>query len=112
MVRHKLLSNKQLIYLYNSVIILKIDYRAQITPLTQIEADRLSAPIKKLIKSNLSLVTAFPDVGLYLDSFYQLANLFHHISRTQIVRFFTIINSCSIASRILSIRLINLQNLI
>jgi hypothetical protein len=103
MVRHKLLSDKQLIYLYNSVIMPKIDYRAQITPLTQLEADRLSAPVKKLIKSKLSLVTAFPDVGLYLDSFYQLANLSHHISRTQIVQFFTILNSSSIASRLLSI---------
>src|SRR5438045_6706674 len=70
--RKKLLTDKQLLYLYNMVIIPKLEYRTQLTFLSRRECDNIIKPFRKLFKQKLHLATSIPNAILENKLIYNL----------------------------------------
>ncbi|CAI2185695.1 1120_t:CDS:2 [Funneliformis geosporum] len=63
--KSKLLTDKQLIYFFNTVLMLTLEYSLQIIPLSFNECNTLSAPIQRLLKSNSKFASSAPDLQIY-----------------------------------------------
>lgn len=56
-IKHKRLTDKQILYIYNSLIIPKIEYYSQLTVLNKSECDAVIAPFRKMFKNKLQMAT-------------------------------------------------------
>ena len=53
--KNKILTDKQLLYIYNTVIIPKLEYRIQLSCITENDCHSLQAPFHTLFKHKLKL---------------------------------------------------------
>ena len=74
-IKRKPLTDKQLIYITNMVLVSLIIYRLQNTVLLETEAISLMAPIRKAIKNKLKFTSTAPNSMMYRKYFYNLADL-------------------------------------
>jgi hypothetical protein len=74
--RNKNLTNKQLVYLHNAVLLPKVEYRLKRTILTRKDCDRISAPFRSVLKHALHLTRSFPTDLIQYRSSLNLFNLF------------------------------------
>src|SRR5205823_2383691 len=109
--RHKKLTGKQLTYLHNSVLLPKVEYRAQVAPLTINECRAIASPFNMMFKSKLNLSKRFPDVGLHSKHHYNLIRLYDHLLQHHISSLYLSINSPSLIGDMMKLRLDNLQSL-
>jgi hypothetical protein len=58
--KNKNLTDKQLVYLHNAVLLPKVEYRLKGTILTRKDCDRISAPFRSVLKHALHLTRSFP----------------------------------------------------
>ena len=105
----KLLTDKQLNYLHNSVLIPKVAYRLQTTPVSETQASRIQAGFKLLFKTRLALSRTTPDYILFLKQGYGLTNLFQFLISSHLLAFSSLFNSSSFISQVFSLRLQSLQ---
>ena len=66
MMKFKKLVDKQLIYIYNSVIIPQIDYQAQLTILSPATCEAITSKFRSLLKKKSSLVHQENFISTYL----------------------------------------------
>src|ERR1700733_13599841 len=92
----KLLTDKQLVYLHNTVLIPKIAYRLQTTFLPASQCARISTGFKMVLKRKLGLVSSTPDYVLFLSSGYGLIHLHQHLIANNIAAFSFLLNSNSL----------------
>src|SRR5438034_7294866 len=108
--RFKKLTGKQLVYLHNNVLIPKLEYRSQVTSLSQAECSLISRPFKSLFKRKLGLCRVFPNVGLHSPQFYNLINLYNHLTQHHISTLYRLLNFSNLIKDIFLIRLDNLRD--
>ncbi|RIA79670.1 hypothetical protein C1645_840170 [Glomus cerebriforme] len=72
----KKLTDKQIIYMWNNVLVPAIEYQMQMTILSKHECKTLMRPVKKLIKRKMNLSIASPDTILYSDLFLNVTNIY------------------------------------
>ncbi|CAI2184985.1 450_t:CDS:2 [Funneliformis geosporum] len=77
--KSKLLTDKQLIYFFNTVLMLTLEYSLQIIPLSFNECNTLSAPIQRLLKSNSKFASSAPDCLFKENNFYNLHDLWNQL---------------------------------
>jgi hypothetical protein len=73
----KRLTDKQLSYLHNSVLLPKVEYRLKATILSKEACDIISRPFKRLFKHALQLVSTFPTDILQYRQATNIVNLYH-----------------------------------
>jgi hypothetical protein len=73
----KRLTDKQLSYLHNSVLLPKVEYRLKATVLTEEACDIIFRPFKRLFKHALQLVSTFPTDILQYKQATNIFNLYH-----------------------------------
>ncbi|CAH1768945.1 3700_t:CDS:2, partial [Entrophospora sp. SA101] len=107
--KYKRLTDKQLVYIFNSVVLPKIEYKLQTTVLTPNEANDMMKPYRKLFKNRLGISKDTPNLNLSNKKLYNLIDLHHHQSQCHINSLFTKINNPNTLGKIIEIRLHQLQ---
>ena len=90
--KRKLLTDKQLLYLYNMVIIPKLEYRTQLTFLSRRECDTIIKPFRKLFKQKLHLSTSIPNAILENRLIYNFRDFYELQLQSKITNFLIQIN--------------------
>ncbi|GET55807.1 hypothetical protein GLOIN_2v1783661 [Rhizophagus irregularis DAOM 181602=DAOM 197198] len=94
-VRPAKLSAKQIVYLHNTVLIPKLEYRMQVTHLSESECASATSSIRSLVKHKANFSRVLPDSILFLSQGLGLINLFFHQSQTHLTNLFLLANSSS-----------------
>lgn len=87
------LTAKQLVYLHNAVLIPKVEYRMQVTFLSERDCAWVSSKFRSLFKRKLGLAVTFPSCVLHSDKYFGLISLYTHQSACLIHSFFQFANS-------------------
>jgi hypothetical protein len=109
--KRKKITDKQLLYLYNMVIIPRIEYRTQITFLSKQDCDNIVIPFRKLFKHKLKMASSMPNAILENHYIYKFRDLWEVQSQSKITNFSVQINDLSSLRIITNIRLRQLQHL-
>ncbi|GBB94064.1 hypothetical protein RclHR1_22850005 [Rhizophagus clarus] len=78
------LSAQQVVYLYNTVLIPKLEYRMQVTHLSEKDCHTATRSIQTLVKHKANFSRSFPNSILYLSQALGLINLFSHMMQCHI----------------------------
>src|SRR5437016_548580 len=105
----KMLTDKQLIYLHNSVLIPMVKYKMQVTPFTEVQCNSVVRKYRMLLKKKLSLIKSMPNIALHDTHGYNLVDLFAHQQQCQIATLTHLLNSYSKAGDIYRLRMKILQ---
>jgi hypothetical protein len=109
--KHKKITDKQLLYLFNMVIISRIEYRTQITFLSKQDCDNIVVSFRKLFKHKLKMASSMPNAALENHYIYKFRDLREVQKQLKITNFSVQINDSSSLGIITNIRLLQLQQL-
>ncbi|GBB86432.1 hypothetical protein RclHR1_12880002 [Rhizophagus clarus] len=87
------LSAKQVVYLYNSVLIPKLEYRMQVTHLSSVDCYAATRSIRSLVKHKANFSRFLPNSILYLSQALGLINLSSHLIQCHVNNLFLMANS-------------------
>ncbi|EXX58057.1 hypothetical protein RirG_201400 [Rhizophagus irregularis DAOM 197198w] len=87
------LTVQQVVYLYNTVLISKLDYRMQVTHLSEAECSTITSSVRALVKHKAKLSRSVPNVVLYLTHALGLINLFSFQQQSHFTNLFLLANS-------------------
>jgi hypothetical protein len=107
--RRKKLTNKQLLYLYNMVVIPRIEYRTQLCYLSRRECDNIMKPFRKLFKQKLHFASSMPNAILENRLAYNFRDFYEVQIQSKITNFLIQINSNNLLGEITNLRLLQLQ---
>jgi hypothetical protein len=108
--KRKKITDKQLLYLYNMVILPRIEYRTQITFLSKRDCDNIIIPFRKLFKHKIRMAISMPNAIMENTNIYRFRDLVEVQKQSKITNFSVQINDKSILGRITHIRLLQLQH--
>lgn len=110
--KRKSLTDKQLLYLNNMVLIPRLEYRSQLIVFSLRENDELFRPARKLYKQKLCLNSTIPNSTLSSKLTYGFNDLSSNATQSKVQKFLNIINldpSSSILGLTTTIRLKQIQ---
>ncbi|GBB87296.1 hypothetical protein RclHR1_13730006 [Rhizophagus clarus] len=90
------LSVKQVIYLYNTVLIPKLEYRMQVTHFSEKDCYTATQLIHSLIKQKANFSRSLSNPLLYLSQALELTNLFSHLIQCHVTNLFLMANSSTL----------------
>ncbi|GBC28354.2 RNA-directed DNA polymerase from mobile element jockey-like [Rhizophagus irregularis DAOM 181602=DAOM 197198] len=90
------LTVQQVVYLYNTILIPKLDYRMQVTHLSEAECSTITSSVRALVKHKAKLSRSVPNVVLYLTHALGLINLFSFQQQSHFTNLFLLANSSSV----------------
>ncbi|GBB94060.1 hypothetical protein RclHR1_22850001 [Rhizophagus clarus] len=100
------LSAKQVVYLYNTVLIPKLEYRMQVTHLSDKDYYTATRLIRSLVKQKANFSCSLPNSILYLSQALGLINLFSHMIQCHVNNLFLMANfSILLIQRLFTYRL-------
>ena len=108
--KKKFITDKQLLYIYNTVIIPRIEYRTQLTFLTKKECDNISSPFRQLFKHKIHLSTSAPNAIINNRMIYNYRNLYEVQLQSKITNFYIQLNDKRLLGNITDIRLKQIQH--
>ncbi|GET57865.1 RNA-directed DNA polymerase from mobile element jockey-like [Rhizophagus irregularis DAOM 181602=DAOM 197198] len=94
-IRPAKLSSKQVMYLYNAVLVPKLEYRMQVTHLSEPECHLITRSIRSVVKHKANFSRSLPNPILFLSQALGLINLFAHQRQCHITNLFLMANSSS-----------------
>ncbi|GBB95183.1 hypothetical protein RclHR1_24910004 [Rhizophagus clarus] len=104
------LSAKQVVYLYNTVLIPKLEYRMQVTHLSDRDCYAATRLVHSLVKQKANFSHALPNPILYLSQALGLVNLSSHLTQCHVNNLFLMANSTtSFIQRLFVYRLMLIQ---
>ncbi|GBB94298.1 hypothetical protein RclHR1_23270006 [Rhizophagus clarus] len=104
------LSAKQVVYLYNTVLIPKLEYRMQVTHLSDRDCYTATRLIRSLVKQKANFSRALPNPILYLSQALGLINLSSHLTQCHVNNLFLMANSSTLfIQRLFVYRLLLMQ---
>ena len=109
-IKRKPITDKQLLYLYNMVIIPRIEYRTQLTILSKRDCDSIIAPFRQLYKNKIRLSSTAPNAILENNFIYKFRDLYEVQLQSKITNFVIQINDQNLLGKITDIRLKQLQH--
>ncbi|GET54516.1 RNA-directed DNA polymerase from mobile element jockey-like [Rhizophagus irregularis DAOM 181602=DAOM 197198] len=89
------LSSKQVVYLHNAVLIPKLEYRMQVTHLSESDCHLITRSIRSVVKHKANFSRSLPNPILSLSHALGLINLFAHQRQCHITNLFLMANSSS-----------------
>ncbi|PKY32287.1 hypothetical protein RhiirB3_450369 [Rhizophagus irregularis] len=103
--KYKRLTDKQVLYIYNSLIIPRIEYRSQITIFNKSESTSVIAPFRKIFKHKLHLALFIPNAILNNNFIYTFRDLYELQLQSKISNYNLQINSRGLLGIITDIRI-------
>ncbi|GET54687.1 ribonuclease HI, putative [Rhizophagus irregularis DAOM 181602=DAOM 197198] len=94
-IRPAKLSSKQVVYLHNAVLIPKLEYRMQVTHLSESDCHLITRSIRSVVKHKANFSRSLPNPILFLSQALGLINLFAHQRQCHITNLFLMANSSS-----------------
>ncbi|GET63159.1 RNA-directed DNA polymerase from mobile element jockey-like [Rhizophagus irregularis DAOM 181602=DAOM 197198] len=95
-IRPAKLSSKQVVYLHNAVLIPKLEYRMQVTHLSESDCHLITRSIRSVVKHKANFSRSLPNSILFLSHALGLINLFAHQRQCHITNLFLMANSSSV----------------
>ncbi|CAB4441046.1 unnamed protein product [Rhizophagus irregularis] len=99
-------------FIFNVLIIPKVEYRAQMIILTEDECNSLIAPFRMLYKNKMGLARTAPNALMHTREFYNLKNFSDNQLQAKLTNFIIQLNDNNELGQITRIRLYNLQELL
>ncbi|GET65860.1 ribonuclease H-like domain-containing protein [Rhizophagus irregularis DAOM 181602=DAOM 197198] len=94
-IRPAKLSPKQVVYLHNAILIPKLEYRMQVTHLSESDCHLITRSIRSVVKHKANFSRSLPNPILFLSQALGLINLFAHQRQCHITNLFLMANSSS-----------------
>ena len=107
--RAKKATDKQILYLWNMVIIPKIEYRTQITIFSKRECDSIVAPFRKFFKYKINFASTAPNAIMNNREIYNYRDLYEVQLQSKLTNFLIQLNDTNILGKVTNIRLKRLQ---
>ncbi|EXX74864.1 ribonuclease H-like domain-containing protein [Rhizophagus irregularis DAOM 181602=DAOM 197198] len=107
-IRPAKLSPKQVVYLHNAILIPKLEYRMQVTHLSESDCHLITRSIRSVVKHKANFFRSLPNPILFLSQALGLINLFAHQRQCHITNLFLMANSSSVFIQSLFIYRLNL----
>ncbi|PKY58979.1 hypothetical protein RhiirA4_481344 [Rhizophagus irregularis] len=108
--RRKVITDKQTAYIFNMIILSRIEYRSQVTIFTEKECSQTMVPYRKMFKNKFKLATSAPNSIIENNLIYNIRSVWANQIQAKINNFFIQINDKNLLGKIMDIRLITLQN--
>ena len=108
--QHKIVTDQQLLYIYNMVIIPRIEFRSQLVFLSKEQCNTLQAPFRILFKHKLKMAKNIPNAILTNSFIYNFRDLYQVQMQSKFTNFLVQINDNSIVGLSTNIRLLKLQS--
>ena len=109
-IKYKWITDKQMLYLWNMVIIPRLEYRSQLTVFTKDEAANITSPFKRFFKRKLNLAATAPNAILSNNLIYQYRDLYEVQLQSKITNFFIQINDQNLMGQLTNLRLLTIQS--
>src|SRR5215216_5577411 len=108
--RYKPITDKQFAYIINMILCPLIEYRIQLTPLSESDCDRIFTPIRSLFKKKNKFAVSLPNALLNFHKFYNLNDLWSLQIKSLSSALLQQFNNNSLYEHISTIRLFQLQS--
>ncbi|GBC29416.2 RNA-directed DNA polymerase from mobile element jockey-like [Rhizophagus irregularis DAOM 181602=DAOM 197198] len=112
MMLRKKLTDKQMVYIFNVLIIPRIEYRAQLIILSEQECNKFMAKFRILFKHKLKFMKTTPNLIIHLKEMFNVKNIEDNQLQAKTTNFILQINDKNELGMITKIRLYNLQQFI
>src|SRR6266511_1391930 len=109
LLQYKKVTDKQLLYIFNAVIVPRIEYRAQITFLSEEIYESLTAPYRVLFKHKLNMNRCTPNSMMHNTLIYNFRKLYNNQIQAMFTNLCVQLNDPMILGRSTSVRLLQLQ---
>ncbi len=94
--QHKIVTDQQLLYIYNMVIIPRIEFRSQLVFLSKEQCNTLQAPFRILFKHKLKMAKNIPNAILTNSFIYNFRDLYQVQMQSKFTNFLVQINDNSV----------------
>ncbi len=108
--KYKKVTDKQLLYVFNAVIIPRLEYRSQLIFLSEDLCSTLMAPFRKLFKHKLNLNQYIPNAILSTNLLYNFRSLYEIKVHSMFTNLICLLNDPNLASLTTKIRIRQLQS--
>jgi exonuclease III len=106
----KRITDKQMAYIFNMLIVPKIEYRSQTIVFKETELSAIMSPFRRVMKRKLKFAMTAPNIILESNRLYNVRSLVDNQTQAKITNFLNQINDKGILGDITQLRLIQLQN--
>src|SRR6266498_4836053 len=107
--QYKKVTDKQLLYVFNAVVIPRLEYRSQLVFLSEALCSTLIAPFRKLFKHKLNLNQCIPNAILSTNLLYNFRSLYEVKVHSIFTNLVCLLNDPNLAGLITKIRIRQLQ---
>jgi len=107
--KKKRVTDKQLLYIYNMIIVPRLEYRSQVTFLTENECNSIVSPFRKIFKNKLSISSIAPNSIMNNSNLYNFRNFYDVQIQAKLTNFIIQINTPDLLGDITKIRLQQIQ---
>src|SRR6266542_237870 len=107
--KYKKVTDKQLLYVFNAVVIPRLEYRSQLVFLSEDLCSTLMAPFRKLFKHKLNLNQCIPNAILSTNLLYNFRSLYEVKVHSMFINLVCLLNDPNLAGLTTKIRIRQLQ---
>src|SRR6266498_445220 len=107
--KYKKVTDKQLLYVFNAVVIPRLEYRSQLVFLSEDICSSLMAPFRKLFKHKLNLNQCIPNAILSTNLIYNFRSLYEVKVHSMFTNLVCLLNDPNLAGLTTKIRIRQLQ---
>ncbi|PKK58645.1 hypothetical protein RhiirC2_795988, partial [Rhizophagus irregularis] len=108
--RRKVITDKQTAYIFNSIILSRIEYRSQVMIFTEKECNQMMVPYRRMFKNKLKFASTAPNSIVENNLIYNIRSIWANQIQAKINNFFIQINDRGLLGDIMRIRIIDIQN--
>ncbi|GET61907.1 RNA-directed DNA polymerase from mobile element jockey-like [Rhizophagus irregularis DAOM 181602=DAOM 197198] len=110
LLKNKCITDKISSYIFNAVILPRIEYRTQTIILSEKDCEKIMVPYRKNFKNKLKLASTAPNIIMELNLLYNIRSIFDNQLQAKVNNFIIQINDQGILGKIMEIRLVDIQN--
>ncbi|GES99352.1 hypothetical protein GLOIN_2v1777499 [Rhizophagus clarus] len=105
----KKITDKHILYIFNRIIIPRIEYWSQVTVLSKKDTENLIIPFRRMFKNKLKFAQTAPNAILDNPYIYGYRNLYENQLQVKITEFCIQLNDTGVLGKVTQIRLKSLQ---
>jgi ribonuclease HI len=106
---HKKVTDKQLLYIFNAVIVPRLEYRSQLTFISEAKYESLTAPFRVLFKHKMRMNKNTPNSMLHNNLIYHFRKLFNNQIQAMFTNLCVQLNDNTVVGISTIIRVLQLQ---
>jgi hypothetical protein len=111
LIRFKRITPEQICYIINAVIIPRIEYRSHLSIFNEIEAKKISAKLRQMVRLKMSCSNTLPNVFLSKKEIYHIIDFYQRQAENHITNLLFRLNNTGLLGQTTEIRLRQLQSI-